>query len=348
MNYDLLQSHTVEIYHLRDHVGRISRIPARSLLKPQRFDLFAKLYYIDNIESNKEQALRVYVEHIKAFNPDGREPGRDDKNGVSDFVDAFNQLISRFKQEDFDETQSIVPVDKNGVILDGAHRVAALAYYNRHVVVAQFDDVVSKCDFDYLYFRDRAMPWSVCDIIALEMTKWLDSLLVACLWPRIGGDSAKKDAVIQLSKNHEIAYLRTQKVNLESLSRFVGEIYRNQSWTKNLEAVKNKAMRIYGNNNRMVWFVFFMNHTTMDDIIAEKDNIRRQYEFDKDSLHITDNIEETRQIAEMVMTPQGVLGWNNITRSAHFSFCAEKWNYFKKVTWIQLKVKVWNIVFSKH
>lgn len=345
MNYDLLQSHTVEIYHLRDHVGRISRIPARSLLKPQRFDLFAKLYYIDNIESNKEQALRIYVEHIKAFNPDGREPGRDDKNGVSDFVDAFNQLISRFKQEDFDETQSVVPVDKNGVILDGAHRVAALAYFDRHVVVAQFDDVVSKCDFDYLYFRNRAMPWSLCDIIALEMTKWLDTLMVACIWPSVNNNQ-RRDVVDIIRTQHGIAYAKDFKCDLKSLSRLIGYIYRHQEWTMDSDSVMDKAARVYG--RACLSLVFFTANCSLDQVIKEKESIRSKLGRGKDSLHITDNSIETRDIAQVTLDKDRILFWTQNTVASRYntlSFKAkEHWFIFKKKYWLSFKVFIYNLI----
>ena len=114
MDYSLLQEHTIEIYQLRGHECRIEKVPARSLLTPQRFDLFAKIYYIGNVSTNRESAMRVYGEHIKAFNPDGREPGRDDKQDVNDFVSVFDQIITHFKDHDFDDEVSVVPVDGNG------------------------------------------------------------------------------------------------------------------------------------------------------------------------------------------------------------------------------------------
>ena len=81
-----LQSHTVSIYHLTDDMVEEQIVDAKSLLTPSRFDLFAKLYYIKKRKENPTEAARIYKEHIKAFNPDLREPGRDDKNGLDDFV----------------------------------------------------------------------------------------------------------------------------------------------------------------------------------------------------------------------------------------------------------------------
>ena len=347
MDYSLLQQHTVKIYHLENRRCVLKRMPARSLLVPQRFDLFAKLFYIGHVDEDPSSALKVYKEHIKAFNPDEKEPGRVEKNSVEDFVAAFNAIIADFRYRDFDDTISIVPVDKNGVILDGAHRVSALAFFDREVTVAQFSDVKAKCDFDYQYFMKRGLSLSLCDMIAHEMVRWLDNMLVACLWPRLGNNAAKRNASLLLAKTHTISYEKRMSVNLKSLSIFVGEIYKAQPWTLNKESVRDKAIRVMGRNNRTVWFVFFENKGKLEDIIQEKNEMRDMYGCDKDSLHITDNIEETRQIAQLTLSPDCVSRWNDSTPGELSTRISEKFHYFKNVTWMNLKTKVWNLIHAR-
>ena len=339
MDYNLLQQHTVEIYDLKNHDCVIQRVSARTLLKPQRFDLFAKLYYIDKAESDYESAVAVYSSHIKAFNPDLREPGRDDKNGIQDFVVAFDALINQFKSNDFDESISIIPVDERGVILDGAHRVAALAYFKREVTIAKFDGVSAKCNFDYSYFVSRGLaqrPW--------EMTKWVDNLLVGCFWPRMGDDKIKNNTLNQLAQNHVIAYVKKMKLNMKSLTYFVGEIYKSQSWTLNQDAVKDKAMRVFGKKSKCLWLVFFENLLSIDDVIKEKEQIRNVFGVEKDSLHITDTLIETQQVANLTLLDQLASQWNEATRvQERFDF-HDDWNYFKKVTWMNIKVRTWHLL----
>ncbi len=170
--FSLLQLHTIALYDLRNKQYEIKQIPARSLLNVKRFDLFAKLYYIRYSSIDKEKALRIYKEHIKAFNPDLNEPGRNDKSSLRMFIDTFDKLIETFKEREFDKEISLVPIDGNNVILDGAHRVAALAFYNKDVIVAQFKDVKAK-EFDCNYFKKRGLRWKTCDIISSEMTYWM-------------------------------------------------------------------------------------------------------------------------------------------------------------------------------
>ncbi len=340
-----LQYHTITTYELDGKASfTLQHVKARTLLTVRRFDLFAKLYYIAHRDNDRQQALKVYSAHIMAFNPDGREPGRDDKNGVDDFIDNFDKLIDDFRVNEFDSNQSLIPVDAHGTILDGAHRVAALAFYDREVTIVRFEDVQAKCNFDYEYFKKRGLSWGICDIVALEMAEWLNDLYAACLWPRINDDE-KRMVKNTLAVHHHIAYVKEMSVTLRTLKQFVGEIYSLQSWTKNPDAVSDKALRCLGHGRRM-WVVFFSainNDLVM--ILSEKEAMRSLLGHGKDTLHITDNDNETRQIAELVLS-QDVS--NSAMPISSFSRIVEtlkeRWFYFKHIQWIELKVKIYQIV----
>ena len=348
MDYNLLQQHTVNIYQLRNHDCEIRRVKARSLLKPQRFDLFAKLYYIKNFSTRNEEALRVYSEHIKAFNPDEREPGRNDKNGIQDFVSVFDSLINLFKNADFDERISIVPVDKNGVILDGAHRVAALAYYDKAVTIAQYNDVVAKCDFDYEYFKGRGLAWSVCDTIAHEMIMWCDYLRVACLWPRMCNERIKENAIKQISSTHRVAYTKKFNVNLESLTRLVHYIGQSQSWTDNPLAVQDKSVRVIWNKDKIIRFVFFVKEP-IEFFSDEKEQWQANFGYAKNSFNVSDNFEGTLEIADLVLTKDGLAKWLKNNHINYFcNMAEERCFYFKKVMWVGLKSRLWRLLHLKY
>ncbi len=328
-DFTLLQPHTVQIYELRNKVYEIRKVSARKLLIGIRFDIFAKLYYIRRIKDAPEDALAVYKEHIKAFNPDLREPGRDDKNSLDDFVNAFDMLISIFKNEEFKDDVSIVPVDSNGVILDGAHRIAALAFYDRQVTVAQFTDVYSKGEFNYDYFKYRGLSSQVLNKIALEMTQWLPNIKVACIWPSV----QNKSFAINLLKNiFQPIFELDLKFSLKQLEDFIGVIYSHQPWTSNLDAVKDKAIHCFGNGN--VRFVLFESCDN-DNLIRVKSDIRDFYKLGNHSVHITDNQQETIQIAEMIFAEQC---------EYKPPVLQEKWEYFKRVQWINFKVYVAKVI----
>lgn len=337
----LIQKHTREIYDLDSKSYSIENVNARTLLTGKRFDLFAKLYYLTHYKENKEHALCVYIEHIKAFNPDGKEPGRDDKLSFDDFVSVFNNLIESFKDKDFDKSVSLVPVDSNGVILDGAHRVAILAYYNKEITIARFKDVTSKANFDYQYFKMRGLSWVTLDEIALEMMYWLSDVHVMCIWPTLN-ENQKTLARNLIENNQQVVYRKKIRVTYNALTAFVKQIYQEQEWTHSIEAVKDKALRCYGKGHTLE-LIFFTFEEDLNKLISFKDDLRSNFGRGKDSLHITDNVKETQEIAELVLNDIALSQWNkaesNSLKKIENSI-KERIYYFKNITLLDLKTKI--------
>lgn len=334
-----LQPHTVRIYKLTESSCVVKSIDARFLLSPSRFDLFAKLYYARNRERNAEDALSVYYSHIKAFNPDFKEPGREDKKGYHVFVSTFNLLLDTFKDKDFDETISLVPITEDNVILDGAHRVAALAYWNRKIGVAECKHIKPKCDFNYLYFKNRGLSWSTMDKVALEMLDWIPDMRVACLWP-IMKDKSK--AIDIIKSNFYIAYEKRISVNLKSFEFFISKVYSAQSWAKKKQYISDKAINCYGNGGE-IWFVFFSSNNS-SDVIHVKEIIRTLYRVKKHSIHITDNSTETKDLGNYILNRKVLDSWNS--RSHCFSLIeivCERLHYFRNVQIIKIKAFILKI-----
>lgn len=324
------------MYNLKTTVLEEKTVPARMLLDPSRFDLFAKLFYIRNRDINKELALKIYREHIKAFNPDLKEPGRNDKLGYEDFITSFDRLIDDFKSKSFDSAKSLVPVTDNYVILDGAHRVAALSYFDKEVRIVCCHRVVPKVDFDYLFFKNRGLSWETMDLIANEMIRYLPNIYVACIWPKIVN---KAIAVFLIEKQFKIIYEKTLRVTFASFRRLVTEVYKDQLWTQNQGSLTDKALQSFG-FNKQVTFIFFV-ADNLYDVLSVKDVIRYNYGYGKHSVHITDNIAESQAIAETILLASKREKWNakSITDTLFEKFC-ERWFYFKKVQIINFKVFV--------
>lgn len=301
---ELIQDHTRKIYDLDNKEYQRKKIPARDLLVLSRFDLFAKLIYIHYRESDKDFALKIYGEHIKAFNPDLKEPGRTDKNNLQDFIQAFDELIDFFKDNSFDPAISLIPVSENGVPLDGSHRVAALAYYNKEVEILQFKNVFPKADFDFKYFLNRGLARDTADSIVKDSIHFIDNLFIACLWPRMGDSVEKELAINQFTKQFSVFYTKSMQMSLEKLSMFIYEIYDHQDWVGNKEnnyaGARNKAMQCYGKSKTVDFIVF--QAESLKDVVALKEAIRDIYNLDKHALHITDNKEESEEVLDLVFT----------------------------------------------
>lgn len=337
---DLLQKHTVSIYELDQHTFIKKRMKARELLSAERFDLFAKLFYIKNRELDKAKASKVYVDHILAFNPDGKEPGRSDKESVQDFIQVFDELIDHFKEHEFDNTISLIPVDSNYVHLDGSHRVAALAYYDKEVDVLYFPDVESKSTFDYSYFIKRGLSVKIADTIALETLVYTSNLHLACLWPKMGNLNEKKFALNYLDTQFSVYYSKSMSMPLESLTKFIYESYKHQDWvgdaSNNFKGARSKALSCYASNG-LVHFVLFQ-ADGLDDVVNTKEAIRNHYQLDKHALHITDDDQETEDLMKLVFTEEAKQ-FQNTSNQLKDKF-KEAITIFKNVHWLNFKVKV--------
>ena len=351
IDLSLFQAHTVELYDLASKSCSIQKVKARTLLTVRRFDLFAKLFYARNRVDNPELAIDVYLKHIKAFNPDGKEPGRDDKTTFRCFVETFDSLLDYFQNNEFDESKSIVPVSSDGIILDGGHRIAALAFYDKEVTIAVFDGVKPVCHFDNLYFKKRGLPQNISDIVANEILQWKSDCLVACLWPRMGTITQKETAINLLKENTTLFYQKTFDVNLKALTLFVAKVYRKQSWVGTEKngyiGAMDKALNCYERGNTLD-LCFFATEQSHEDILLLKDRIRELFPYDKHSIHITDDFEETKDIAYYALESDGIDQWAFAGNVRGWQLLkmrlSEKLYIFKHTTFIKLKSYLASII----
>ncbi len=138
-----------------------------NLISKYRYDVLIKYYYVQAYINKKDYELanEIYLNHIKSFNnftePDGR------KNNPKDFIKCFNNLIDSIKCSGINKT--IIPITKNGEIIDGAHRLSIALYLNLKIQFAIFDllDVNYGKDF----FITRGFDSKYITIIEKEVAK---------------------------------------------------------------------------------------------------------------------------------------------------------------------------------
>ena len=169
-----------QLYKLIDNSYIFSLLPKRNkirifetmpinLVSQYRYDVFIKYYYVQAYmtKSNFDFTKKVYLDHIKSFNnfmePDGR------KNNPNDFVKSFNNLIDSVKKGGIDKT--IIPVTKNGEIIDGAHRLSIALYLNLKIHFAIFDLLDANYGKDF--FINRGFNQDYAKIIDKEIIKRL-------------------------------------------------------------------------------------------------------------------------------------------------------------------------------
>lgn len=148
---------------------RIFETEPINLISKYRYDVFIKYYYVQEyIERNNYNiAKEIYLQHIKSFNnfiePDGR------KIKPEDFIKNFNYLIEDIKSNGINKT--IIPITKNGEIIDGAHRLAIALYLNLKIQFAIFD--LLDANYNKKFFLNRGFNVKYAEIIDKEVVKKL-------------------------------------------------------------------------------------------------------------------------------------------------------------------------------
>ena len=207
---ELIHPHWINKFHLDSLEGEVKIVPARSLVGPWRFGIFAKMAYIRYRDSRPCLARRVYLESIRATNPFGKEYGKEkEKSSFRIFVRVFNELIKRFSAGEFDPKESIVPVGGERHIIDGEHRIAALSFFDKDVTICEFPSAEMPC-FDYDYYKERWMSDYCRDLAACECVNFIKGLRVLFLWP---------GAHIDLSSLGKVCYSRSFHMGSKSYTR---------------------------------------------------------------------------------------------------------------------------------
>lgn len=268
----------------------------------------AKWIYIDAREKNLnlERAVKIYMDNINAFSLGTfTEPGTESKNSFSKYLDDFNLLIDDIKINGFNENISLVPVGEDNIILDGSHRTAAAAYYDKNVTVIYFPGM--RRQWDYNFFRQRLMSDINMGFMASSYTSVKDNLYMACLWPRTGLRLADKVQDILL-KAGNILYSQDIYLTFNGIKNFMANIYSHDSWVgteaNNFAGAAGKARACFDKNYPVRTFLFQAHSSEL--VLECKQRIRDLYNIEKSSVHISDGQAETEMMCRILYDPENL------------------------------------------
>lgn len=107
--------------------GTIEYLPPAALWHVDRLDIAVKLlfaqHHLSLLDGCKTDAESFYTRHI-FHRTKGNEPGSLSKSSVEDYESSFKALIESIKSDGFKD-EFAIPVNCQGKILNGAHRLAA-------------------------------------------------------------------------------------------------------------------------------------------------------------------------------------------------------------------------------
>ena len=271
------------------------------LLSQHRFDLIYKYLYVLNPNKYNRDA---YIESIRSFTGNSffeLEPSDGvPKQTVDDYVNSFDRLIENIKAKGYDKIVGAVPLQTNGEVSDGAHRLAVCAALGIDIEV--IEDSVHNEVFNYVFFRDRKMNPDIMDYGALEYVKLNPNTFIVNLH---AATSTKHDEQVVdiLNKYGWIYYQKDIQMNLNGYVNLVklsyGSFWEREQWigdeTDGFAGALNHAKMSFGKSPMRI-FVFVCDD--LQKVLKAKAEIRALFDIGNNSVHINDTHEEAIWLAE--------------------------------------------------
>lgn len=266
------------------------------LLTHKRFDVVIKYLYASNLQS--EFFKNAYKEHIRVWN--GFHERNPKKSGFEDFDNAFKSIIKNKVDEP-------VPVNPEGHIANGAHRLAAALYHQRPISIRHTNpDENYPIEADYKVFAKKGLSKHILQRTALEYAKLKSNTHVICLFPIA---HTRMDEVINIIEKHaNIFYKSSEVFNGTGQLGLVKEIYLSDGWA-NEKGIRKKCKQCFrGMTN--VTFVL-IDAKNLDTVKEMKKEIRSLFKVGNHSVHINDTYEDTIRIAKTVFNDNSIHFLNN-------------------------------------
>src|SRR5574344_416186 len=276
------------------------KIKARQLLCSNRFDLYAILLYVDHRVkgvADMSYATLVYKERTRAltgFSFVEKEKEKE-KNKFEDYIESLDKLIKDYQNGSFDEGRTLVPVDKDYVLIDGAHRVAVAAYFDGDVNVVRFINRDAPKVTSTL-LKSLLMPDYIADAMALESVKWHNDLFMLFLWPKAFlYPDILKSALTVIRSDTDVFYEKETKFSYSAIRILMMQIYSHMDWIGNVDndfaSIYAKADEVWDKNGMCK--LILVRAKSCEYILRLKARIRDLFKIKLASMHSTDNIKET-------------------------------------------------------
>lgn len=285
----------------------VESVQASKLLTYNRFDLALKLAYLSLKDNLPELARGIYYQDIRSQTLGKFEEfGNDKKNTFDIYIDHFSQTFQNLELNGFDSTESIVPLDNKGTILNGAHRVASAIFQNKEVtcVNTELDQICP----DYNYFTNRNVPEAILNIGAISFAEYSEKTYLAFLWPSGRGHYNTTESFFE-----NIVYKKKIELNSQGGLNLLIELYKHMDWigceSNNFPGAHQKLVECFTDFKPLTVIMF--QSDSLDQVQALKKKVRAINDIGFSSIHITDTKEEVIRISKLIFNENGLHFLNN-------------------------------------
>lgn len=296
-------------------------------LTHNRFDLAFKLLFLESLKSDSfsSSVIDMYYEHISAFSLGSyQEPGNNEKNTKEKFKEVFISLYNDIKSNGFDDIKSLVPLAKDGSLLNGAHRSSISIELNKKIKVLKTN--LLPYNYDYKFFYNRNVSRLYLEKAAVKFIDYSKNTYIAFVWPTA---RAFDKSLKTLFSN--IVYMRNIKLNSNGAHNLLSVIYEGESWLGSIEdnfaGVTKKKIRCFRSYDHVRVIAF--QASSLEEVVRMKEEIRDFFKVGKHSIHITDTKEEAVRISRIVFNKNGV-NFLNVAKPNNFLSFHKQIYEFKK------------------
>jgi hypothetical protein len=266
------------------------------LLTHKRFDVVVKYLYAANLSS--EFYKNAYKEHLKIWN--GFHERNPKKNGFEEFDNAFKSIINNTVDEP-------VPVNPDGHIANGAHRLAAALYHQRPINTRNTNSNENyPIEADYKVFHKKGLQNHILQRTALEYAKLKSNTHVICLFPI--AHTRMEEVMNIIEKHSNIFYKSSEVLNATGQLGLVKEIYLSDGWA-NEKGIRKKCKQCFRGMSK-VSFVL-IDAKNLETVKEMKKEIRALFKVGNHSVHINDYHIDTIRIAKTVFNDNSIHFLNN-------------------------------------
>ena len=266
------------------------------LLTHKRLDVVVKYLYASNLSSDYYK--NIYKEHLDVLNGFYEKDPR--KSGFQDFDDAFKSIINNVVDEP-------VPVNDEGHLANGSHRLASALFHQRPINTRDTNsDENYPVECDYKFFIKKGLSSQILKRSALEYAKLKSNTHVICLFPIA---HTRLDEVMDIINEHcNIFYHSSETLNSRGQIGLIKEIYLKDGWA-NEQGIQRKCDQCFmGKTN--ITFVL-VDAKDLETVKEMKKKIRSLFNVGNHSVHINDTHEEAVRIAKTVFNDNSINFLNN-------------------------------------
>jgi len=252
--------------------------------------------YASDLSSNYYK--NAYKEHLKVWNNfHERTPS---KRGFEDFDNAFKSIITN-------EVDEPVPVNSEGHIANGGHRLAAALYHQRPINVRNTNsDENYHIECDYEFFIKKGLSQSVMKRAALEYAKLKSNTHIVCLFPI--AHTRMQEVMNIINEYCNVVYHSSEVLNSEGQLGLMKEIYLSDGWA-NEEGIRRKGNQCFRGQGNITFVL--IDAKNLETVKEMKSKIRALFNVGNHSVHINDTHEETVRIAKTVFNDNSIHFLNN-------------------------------------